>query len=288
MKISVVGTGIMGISLTQILAQSDAVHQIILKGNNTSEEKVQEYLKNIYLKLKRYSRKNNLSQSTLEEMIKKITFSNQYESLQDSNCIIECVTEDIEIKKSVFSRINLVLRSNSFSSILITNTSSLSIQEMANTLDAPENFIGMHFFNPVDIINLVEIVTGEQTSHSTIAWAENFANQLNKEAIIIKDTPGFIVNRILIPMINEAIAIYAEGVATPEEIDKALCLGANHPIGPLALSDLIGNDTVLNILDSLFNSTRNNRYCAHPLLREKVASGYLGKKAKKAWTNKTN
>ena len=161
---------------------------------------------------------------------------------------------------------------------MASNTSSLSITELACLSSNPANVIGLHFFNPAPVMMLTEIIKGLMTSQTTIDWAINFSRNLGKEPVLVTESPGFIVNRMLIPMINEAIGILAEGVASAEEIDKAMCLGANHPIGPLALADLIGNDVNLSIMETLHMETGDPKYRAHPLLRKMVRANWLGRK----------
>jgi 3-hydroxybutyryl-CoA dehydrogenase len=162
--------------------------------------------------------------------------------------------------------------------VIATNTSSLSITELASITKNPENVVGLHFFNPAPVMKLVEIIVGLSTSNETATWAFKFAKGLGKEPVLVNEAPGFIVNRMLIPMINEAIGILAEGVATAEEIDRAMKFGANHPIGPLALADLIGNDVNLSIMETLHNETGDPKYRAHPLLRKMVRANRLGRK----------
>ena len=177
----------------------------------------------------------------------------------------------------MFLNLNTVLAKNT---ILATNTSSLSITELSCFFENPSNVIGLHFFNPAPIMQLTEVISGLLTSQETIDWTMAFAANLGKSPVLVNEAPGFIVNRMLIPMINEAIGILAEGVACAEEIDRAMCLGANHPIGPLALADLIGNDVNLSIMETLYSETGDPKYRAHPLLRKMVRANRLGRKTK--------
>ena len=190
--------------------------------------------------------------------------------------VIEAATENLGLKQKIFKEIESIAKP---SAIIATNTSSVSITKLAATLKTPGRFVGMHFFNPVPVMNLVEIIRAIQTEDATFAATEALAKQLGKTPISVKNAPGFVVNRILCPMINEAIFVLQEGLATPEEIDAGMKLGANHPIGPLALADLVGLDTLLAVMNVFYADFRDPKYRAAPLLIEMVDAGYLGRKS---------
>ena len=201
-----------------------------------------------------------------------------YEKLRGLDFIIEAVSEDIDIKRQVFTKLSDITDTSTF---LASNTSSLSITELSVLVKDPGYVFGLHFFNPAPVMKLTEVVVGLTTYQESVAWAIKFAKKLDKEPIVVNDSPGFVVNRLLIPMINEAICILAEGVANAEEIDKALRMGANHPIGPLSLADFIGNDVCLAIMENLQKDTGDPKYRVHSLLRKMVRAKLLGRKTGK-------
>lgn len=272
-RIFVIGTGVMGKGIVQILAQSELVTTIFWKGS--SLERLENGLSDLKFHLNRMVNKGRISAEDATNYIAKIFLVENYSAAVDVKCIIEAISEDMNIKRDIFTQLGRVARKDT---ILASNTSSLSITELASLTQNPENVIGLHFFNPAPVMKLTEVVAGLTTSPETIAWAMNFAKKLGKDPVLVNEAPGFIVNRMLIPMINEAIGILAEGVASAEEIDKAMCLGANHPIGPLALADLIGNDVNLSIMETLHSQTGDPKYRAHPLLRKMVRANRLGRK----------
>jgi 3-hydroxybutyryl-CoA dehydrogenase len=272
-KVAVIGSGTMGKGIVQVLAQSDATASIVWIGR--SQASSEEAFENLNALWERMVNKKRLAAEDVLKFSQKIRTAHHYEALKNCDLIIEAVSEDMSVKHGIFR--NIALYSDT-TSLIASNTSSLSITELASLTKNPENVIGLHFFNPAPVMKLVEVIVGLSTSKETEIWAFNFAKSLGKEPVLVNEAPGFIVNRMLIPMINEAIGILAEGVASAEEIDKAMKLGANHPIGPLALADLIGNDVNLSIMETLHNETGDPKYRAHPLLRKMVRANKLGRK----------
>ncbi|MGY2171692.1 3-hydroxyacyl-CoA dehydrogenase family protein [Pseudomonas gingeri] len=279
-SIAVIGTGTMGKGIVQVLAECEQVDNINWKGRSplTTEQSKAQLAEIWALKVK----KNRMSEELAASSLKKVNIVNDYSQLYHSNLIIEAISENIEEKKSIFTEIAKISSENM---ILASNTSSLSITELASLTEYPENVIGFHFFNPAPVMKLTEIIVGHLTSKSTLDKIILFSKILGKEPVVVNEAPGFIVNRMLIPMINEAIGMLAEGVATSEEIDKAMRYGANHPIGPLALADLIGNDVNLSIMETLYNETGDPKYRAHALLRKMVRANHLGRKTGKGFYN---
>lgn len=273
LQVSVVGTGTMGKGIVQVLAQADKVSLIIWKGR--SKESLQYSLAQLEAIWSQMISKERVSHSSVSHFVGKIRLATNYEAITDSHCVVEAVSESIDAKREVFCQLGRVVDKET---ILASNTSSLSITELASLTPYPEKVVGLHFFNPAPIMELTEIIGGLTTSQFTLDWVREFAQHLGKYPVEVKEAPGFIVNRMLIPMINEAIGILAEGVASAEEIDKAMRLGANHPIGPLALADLIGNDVNLSIMEALHAETGDPKYRAHPLLRKIVRANRLGRK----------
>lgn len=274
-KIGIIGSGIMGIGLAQVFAQHN--NKVIIKSMSNRGEEALEKIKET---LQRLVIKQKIDEVTKSLILNNISIVKYDFELSDCDLIIEAVTEDIKIKKNVFIYLDDICEEKT---ILATNTSSLSITEIASCTKRPNKVIGMHFFNPATIMKLVEIIRALQTSDETFNFVKEIALKINKSPVEINEAPGFVVNRMLIPMINEAIGIYAEGIASVDDIDKAMVLGANHPIGPLALGDLIGLDVCLNIMDTLFNETRDSKYRAHSLLRKYVRVGWLGRKSNKGF-----
>lgn len=216
----------------------------------------------------------------LDEVLAKLHITDDLDSLQGTQFYLEAIIEDMDKKAELVEQVSSTADQTA---VFATNTSSLSITALSMHFIAPENVIGMHFFNPTSMMELVEVVKGLNTSTETIEKTVLFAKELDKSPVLVNESPGFIVNRMLIPMINEAVTILAEGVATKEDIDKAMKLGANHPLGPLSLADLIGNDVCLSIMETLHQETGDPKYRAHPLLRQYVRAGFLGRKSKKGF-----
>ena len=275
MKVCILGTGVMGSGIVSLFCKSDNVESIVWWGREKGSAETK--LINVKKEISRYVRQNSLDKELIPCWLKKISFSSDFSDLYDADIYIEAIVEDFESKAQLLSQLNQFVPENA---IVATNTSSLSVTALSMNLNNPENFIGVHFFNPTSVMRLVEIIKGLTTADETLQRSIDVVENLGKTPVIVKESPGFIVNRMLIPMINEAVAILAEGVATRDDIDKAMVFGANHPIGPLALADLIGNDVCLSIMEALQYETGDPKYRAHPLLRQYVRAGLLGRKTK--------
>ncbi|MCM3570335.1 3-hydroxyacyl-CoA dehydrogenase family protein [Neobacillus mesonae] len=274
MKIGVLGSGIMGNGIAQVMAASN--NQVTLV--DISEEVLKRAEATIRKSLTKLSQKNPSIDP--EQVLSRLNFSINKQDLQDADLVIEAITENIEAKKAVFRELDQLCNPKT---ILASNTSSFTIKEMSDVTERADRVCGMHFFNPVPLMDLVEISATNETSGETIQTAERLVNQMNKESILVRDTPLFVVNRLLVPMICEAIALVEDGTATPVDIDKGMKLGANHPIGPLRLADMIGLDTMLHVQESLFERTHDSKYRVPNLLREMVEKGELGKKSGKGF-----
>lgn len=271
-QIFVIGAGTMGLDIAQTFAQAgykavvrDVNNEILARAN----ERLQGGLK------KRVAR-GKLAQQEADALLSRISFTTELAPAKEAALVIEAIVERAEIKKSVFQELDGICPDGT---IFASNTSSISITDIASATKRPDRFIGMHFFNPATVMKLVEVIRGVGTSEETFAAVERLARAIGKEPVEVQEGPGFVVNRILVPMINEAIGLYAEGIASAEGIDAAMRLGCNHPMGPLELGDLIGLDVVLSIMDTLFEETHDVKYRAHPLLRKYVRGGLLGRKA---------
>ena len=271
-QIFVIGAGTMGLDIAQTFAQAgykvavrDVNNEILARAN----ERLQGGLK------KRIAR-GKLAQQEADALLSRISFTTELAPAKEAALVIEAIVERAEIKKSVFQELDGICPDET---IFASNTSSISITDIASATKRPDRFIGMHFFNPATVMKLVEVIRGVGTSEETFAAVERLARAIGKEPVEVQEGPGFVVNRILVPMINEAIGLYAEGIASAEGIDAAMRLGCNHPMGPLELGDLIGLDVVLAIMDTLFEETHDVKYRAHPLLRKYVRGGLLGRKA---------
>lgn len=277
-KIGVLGRGTMSSGIVQIIAQKDI--DVIMWVRSIDQDNPKGSLKHIEGGLSRLVKKERMTQEEMDKIISNITITTDYEDLKDCDLVIEAISEDMEIKKETFSTLDNICKEDA---ILATNTSSLSITEIASSTNRPDKVIGMHFFNPVPVMKLVEVIKGIATSDETKDKIVELSNHLGKTPVEVEEAPGFVVNRILIPMINEAIGIYADSVASATDIDEAMKLGANHPMGPLALGDLVGLDVCLAIMDVLYEEFGDSKYRAHPLLRKMVRGNQLGRKTKKGF-----
>ena len=270
-KIGVVGAGVMGSGI----AQSFAMAGLPVVMSDISEMALQKALASISGSMDRLIKKEKLTATLKTEALARISIARDIAVVADCDLLIEAVPEDEALKLKVFRQLDDIAAADA---IIASNTSSISITRLAAATRRPAQVIGLHFFNPVPMMALVEIISGLETSLETRAATEAVAHGIGKTPVKVRNSPGFVVNRMLCPMINEAIFVLAEGVATPVEIDEAMKLGANHPIGPLALCDLIGLDVELAIMQVLFESFRDPKYRPAPMLVEMVEAGHLGRK----------
>lgn len=271
MKICVIGTGTMGHGIVQTFAQ--AGFEVLMKGR--SQTSVDKALQNILKSLNRLVEKGKMEEAVRNQIMGRISTTLQYADCKDSDLLIEAIAEDMDVKLAIFKELDAVCKPDA---ILATNTSSLSITQVATATTRPERVIGMHFFNPVPLMKLVEIIKGQCTDEKVYQTVAEVCEKVGKTAVGVNEAPGFVVNRILIPMINEGVGILADHVASREEIDAAMKLGANHPMGPLELADLIGLDVCLSIMEVLHSEFGDPKYRPHPLLRKMVRAGLLGRK----------
>lgn len=277
-KIMIVGSGQMGGGIAQVAAQAGIT--VIL--NDIKPEFVERGISIITKNLERSVVKGKLSEADKNSALSRIIKSTSLEDAQDVDIVIEAAIENMAIKGEIFRTLNRVAPAHA---ILATNTSSLPITEIAAVTTRPAQVIGMHFFNPVPVMKLVEIIRGLATSDEVYKIVEAMTLKMGKVPVEINDSPGFAVNRMLVPMINEAIYCVYEGVGTPEAIDEVMKFGANHPMGPIALADMIGLDTCLAIMDVLYQGFNDSKYRACPLLRKMVKAGWLGQKSGRGFYN---
>lgn len=264
------------------IAQTFAQASIPVNMFGISQYELNKGIKFITNSLERQVSKAKITEEDKNSVLSHITPILDYNACHDSDLVIEAVSEDIQLKTSIFQKLDVLCDSKT---ILASNTSSLSITEIAASVKRKDKVVGMHFFNPAPVMKLVEVIKARQTSESTTLFVEELAVKTGKTPVIVNEAPGFIVNRILVPMINEAIGIFAEGVANAKDIDQAMLLGANHPIGPLALGDLIGLDVCLAIMEVLHREFGEDKYRPHTLLRNMVRSGKLGRKTGSGFYN---
>ncbi|MFO8044270.1 MAG: 3-hydroxybutyryl-CoA dehydrogenase [Halomonas sp.] len=269
--IGVVGAGTMGQGIAQVLVQSGFDVQLY----DVADEQLERARGSVDKGLGKLVAKEKLSDADKDAAMARLSTSTALDALRDCEVIIEAAPEQPALKEKLFRDLSRL----SHDAILASNTSSLSLTRLAAVCEKPERVVGMHFFNPVPVLKLVEVIRAEQTSDATVARIETLTRALGKTAVAIADSPGFAVNRLLVPMINEAAFLLQEGVASAEDIDESMKLGAAHPLGPLALADLIGLDVCLSIMEVLQEGFGDPKYRPCPLLRRMVAAGYLGRKS---------
>ncbi|WP_324709550.1 3-hydroxybutyryl-CoA dehydrogenase [Pseudomonas citronellolis] len=270
--IGVIGAGTMGNGIAQVCAAAGLQVAMI----DVSDAAVERGLKTIDGNLERLIKKDRLAAADKPGILARIHGGTDYAALKDADLVIEAATENLELKLRILRQVDELVGPDC---VIASNTSSISITQLAVVVRNPQRFIGLHFFNPVPVMGLLEVIRGLQTADETHARALAFAGLVGKTAVSVKNAPGFAVNRILVPMINEAIFVLQEGLASAADIDAGMQLGCNHPIGPLALADLIGLDTLLAIMQVLYDGFDDSKYRPAPLLKEMVAAGRLGRKS---------
>ena len=271
-RIGVVGAGTMGSGIAQVFAQKG--YGVLLY--DVVPAQLQRALSSIDKNLGKDLERGRIDTKQRELALKSIETCHEIRGLAKAHVIVEAVSENLEVKKEVFRSLD---RASSETTILASNTSSISITELAAATDRPGRVIGMHFMNPVPLMKLVEIIRGIRTSSETVDSTMRLVQSIDKTAVQVNDAPGFVSNRVLMPMINEAIFCVHESVGTAEAVDSVMKLGMNHPMGPLTLADLIGLDVCLDIMDTLYNGFSDSKYRPCPLLRKMVAAGLLGRKS---------
>lgn len=275
-KIGVLGAGTMGAGIAQVLLQGG--YEVAMRARR--ESSIESGKAKIEKNFSKMVAKEKISEADKTEFLSKLQISTELDIFKDSDIIIEATTENMEAKKELAKQIDEICKEDA---IFATNTSSLSITEIAACMKHPEKVIGMHFFNPVPAMKLVEVIKGFATEEAVNKEIIEMTEKIGKTPVQVEEGPGFVVNRILLPMINEGIGILADGLASAEDIDKAMKLGAGHPMGPLALADLIGLDVCLAIMETLYSEFGDSKYRPHPLLRKMVRSNNLGMKTGKGF-----
>jgi 3-hydroxybutyryl-CoA dehydrogenase len=269
--VGVIGAGTMGNGITQACAITGVASVMI----DVSDAAIAKGTGAIGASLERLVKKDKLSAADRDAALARVKATTDYEALRGCDLVIEAATENLGVKLDILRRVDKLAGEGA---VIATNTSSISITQLAAVTSRPERFVGMHFFNPVPMMALVEVIRGLATSDQTVARVEAFAKTLGKTPIVVKNSPGFVVNRILCPMLNEAVFALQEGLATAKEIDDGMKLGCNHPIGPLALTDMIGLDVLLAVMNVFYADFNDPKYRPAPLLKEMVAAGWLGRK----------
>jgi 3-hydroxybutyryl-CoA dehydrogenase len=271
-RIGVIGAGTMGNGI----AQACAVSGLDVSMVDVDDARVSRGVAAIGSSLDRLVKKDKLAAADKDAALRRVSGTTRYDALAECGVVIEAATENVELKLKILRQIDGIARRDA---ILASNTSSISITALAAVVSSPGRFLGMHFFNPVPMMALVELIRGLQTSDATLAGAETLARRLGKTPIVVRNSPGFVVNRILCPMLNEAVFALQEGLASAQAIDDGMKLGCNHPIGPLALADLVGLDVLLAVMNVFYADFNDPKYRPAPLLKEMVAAGYLGRKS---------
>lgn len=269
MKVAIFGAGTMGSGIAQVFAANG--HTAMMYASSVAS--AQRHKDKLAASLNKKVAKGKMTQEAADDLMSRVVVE-EFEAAADADLVIECVAENMDVKKELLGRLDAICKENT---IFASNTSSLSITEIGAGLKHP--MVGMHFFNPVPAMKLVEVIAGANTSDELVEYITNLSKEIGKTPVVVKEAPGFVVNKILIPYINEGVCVLQEGVASAEDIDIAMQLGCNHPMGPLHLGDLIGWDIVLNIMDVLFNETHDSKYRANVLIRKMVRAGKLGMKS---------
>jgi 3-hydroxybutyryl-CoA dehydrogenase len=270
--VGVVGAGTMGSGIAQVVAQAGFPVTLV----DRRDEDLDRGRAAIGTSLNRLVKKGSIDTAEAERVLGRIVLSTDNRTLAEVDLLVEAIFEDLAVKTELYRGLDSIVRPEA---ILASNTSSISLSALGATVSRPQRFVGLHFFNPVPVLPLVEVVRGLQTASTTVDEVTRFAVAIGKSPVVVQDMPGFAVNRILVPMINEAIFSLSDGVAARDEIDSAMTLGAGHPMGPLALADLIGLDVCLSIMEVLHRDLGDDKYRPAPLLRRMVASGKLGRKS---------
>ena len=279
-KIVVIGSGTMGLDIAQVFAKKG--YDVVVR--DISDEILAKAQARLNKGLDKLIAKGKMDEAAKAAIVGKMTFTTDLALAADADLVVEAAVENLDIKKSIFSELDKICKSET---ILASNTSSISITAIAAATQRADRFIGMHFFNPATVMKLVEVIRGANTSEETFKTVYALAQEIGKDPVEVAEAPGFVVNKILIPMINEACDLVYTGVATAEDVDKAMKLGANHPMGPLALGDLVGLDVCLAIMDTLYNETHDPKYRASLLMRKMVRAGHLGRKTGKGFFDYT-
>ena len=279
-KVVVIGGGTMGLDIAQVFARKG--FDVVVR--DIKDEIIQASEARLNKGLDKLVAKGKMDEAGKQAILDKMSFTTDLNTAADADLVVEAAIENLEIKKSIFAELDAICKPET---ILASNTSSISITAIAAATKRPDRFIGMHFFNPATVMKLVEVIRGANTSDETYKAIYDLSVEIGKEPVEVNEAPGFVVNKILIPMINEACDLLYTGVATAEGIDTAMKLGANHPMGPLALGDLVGLDVCLAIMDTLYNETHDPKYRASLLMRKMVRAGHLGRKTGKGFFDYT-
>jgi len=276
--IGIIGAGTMGTGIAQVCALA-GLSAVIM---DVDEERVARGRSGIGSALEQLVKKAKLSAADRDTALGRLRGTTEYGALRDCDFVIEAATENEAVKLKILRQVDAVAKDNV---IVATNTSSISITKLGAALKRPARVVGLHFFNPVPLMALVEVVRGRQTDDTTVEAAAALAKHIGKTPVVVKDSPGFVVNRLLCPMLNEAVLAYGEGIASAKDIDESMKLGCNHPIGPLALADLIGLDVLLAVMEVFHREFKDPKYRPAPLLKEMVAAGHLGRKSGRGFHN---
>ena len=276
MKIGIIGAGTMGNGIAHVFSLHE--NEVILV--DISENILNTAFSNIKKNMLRQCKKNVIDDKKMNSSLNKITLSTSFSTLNNCDLIIEAVREDFEIKTNVFKKLDSICKKET---IFASNTSSISISKLGNEISRTDKFIGMHFMNPVPIMKLIEVIKGKKTSNKTLEFIMSLAKSIEKVPVECNDAPGFVSNRILMPMINEAAYCFMEGIAEVKAIDSIMKLGMGHPMGPLKLADLIGIDVCVFIMDILYEGFKDKKYKACPILKKMIEENKLGKKTKEGF-----